>query len=245
MEQLDLFSGEKKPLFITFEGGEGSGKSTQTEKFYDWFIPNYGPAVMGREPGGEPVAEKIRAILLARENAIEDLAELLLYEAARVQFVAQKLRPTIKSGRSLICDRFYDSTKAYQGYARGLDLDVVDYLNHLASGEFTPDLTFILDISPEKGLRNAGVRGELNRMDAQKIEFHRKVREGYLEIARENPDRCIVIPYQEGIELVQREIRLKFCEATGRPYEGEEILGGQFIRNRKGSKDYQLGLFGD
>ena len=238
---IDL-SSKALPWFITFEGGEGCGKSSQLQMFYKWFSDNYGPAIMTREPGGEVIAERIREILLDKDNRIEDLTELLLYEAARTQFVANILRPNFGKGISVLCDRFYDSTTAYQGYARGLSLGEVNHLNHLVTGGLNPDLTFILDIDPVAGLNRAGMRGEKDRIEKETIEFHQKVRNGYLKIAEDNLNRCVVIPSQDGIGLVQDDLRREFCKITGKPYEtGKKKIG----RPEKGYKDEQLGLFGN
>lgn len=204
----------KKPLFITFEGGDGSGKSTQACRFHKWFLANYGAAVLTREPGGVGVSEQIRYVLLNRDNQMSSLAELFLFEAARTEFARKIVVPTIDRGESVISDRFYDSTTAYQGYARELDLQLVQQMNNTAvtfNGKaYHPDLTFIIDVNPAVGLANAKSRGALNRIDSEALKFHYNVREGFLKIAKSEPERCIIIPYQEGIEKVRQAIVNEF-----------------------------------
>lgn len=208
---LFLFMLERNPLFITFEGGEGSGKSTQIIYFYQWFCINYGRAFSTREPGGEPIAEKIRGILLDPENkGLNKTAELLLFQAARAQFINSVVNPNLEKGISVLCDRFIDSTTAYQGYGRGNSLEHIDYLQKLVCGVLVPDLTFVIDINAERGLANASKRGKLSRFDAEAIEFHKRVNEGYKRIAVSDPGRCVLIPYEDGIENVQNKIRTEF-----------------------------------
>jgi dTMP kinase len=229
---IDL-SSKPLPYFITFEGPEGCGKSTQIEKFYDWFIPNYGPAIFTREPGGTPLAEGIRRLLLDPQYNPSSRTELLLYGAARAQHLADKVRPQMQGGNTVICDRYEDSTKAYQGYARDIDLQIIDTLNNIAVEGLHPDLTFILDIDPIIGLNRAGVRGKKDRIEKEAIEFHQRVREGYLKIAEDNPNRCVVIPSQDGIELVQEDLRREFCKITGKPYAEKSPLELQASHKRQ------------
>jgi dTMP kinase len=203
---------ERKPLFITFEGGEGCGKSTQSKFFSRWFCENYGEAVLTREPGGVPSAEQIRNTVLTNEFNLDSLTELFLFQAARHEFTSQFLLPHLKSGKSVISDRFFDSTSVYQGYAGEIDLHFIKHLNYISSGGLSPDLTFILDVDPVIGKQNVESRGELNRIDKKSIEFHEKVRQGYLDIARQEPNRCILIPYQNGVKNVQEKIIKKFSD---------------------------------
>jgi len=201
-----------KPLFITFEGGEGSGKSTQAKLFHNFFIEKYGPAILTREPGGVDVSEQIRNVLLNPKNKMIPLTELFLFEAARSQFVYEVLTPNLEKGHTIICDRFYDSTTAYQGFAGNLPLPYIFQLNDLASQGKHPNLTFIIDIDPKKGLENAVKRGKLSRFDEKNLDYHTRVNQGFLEIARQNPQRCILIPYQKGIKNVQESIRTEFAK---------------------------------
>ena len=207
---------KREPLFITFEGGEGSGKSTQVKEFSEWYKKNYGLVQITREPGGVLVSEKIREILLNPEYELQDLTELLLFESARQEFVNNVVAPTIESGESLISDRFYDSTTAYQGFARGGDLQLIQQLNSLAvtsnGKQYHPDLTILIDIDPGKGISNARERGTLHRIDAEMKNFHERVRDGFLNISKANPKRVVVIPYQDGIEKVQTDIQKEFSK---------------------------------
>ncbi len=173
----------------------------------------YGKAISTREPGGVSIGEKIRVILLDPENTDMDSGtELLLYSASRSQFVSKIVKPNLEKGISVLSDRFYDSTTAYQGVGRNIDLEVISYLNNFASKGIKPDLTYVIDVDPEIGIRNAVVRGLLNRLDAEGMDFHKRVRNGFLDVAKSNLDRCVVIPYEEGVENVQRSIRRVFFE---------------------------------
>jgi dTMP kinase len=201
---------ENKPLFITFEGGEGSGKSTQAKLFYDFFKEKYGNAVLTREPGGVKESEQIREIILNPDNNLTGITELFLFEAARTEFVKKIVHPNIQNGISVISDRFYDSTTVYQGYGRGLPIQIINELNSLASNLYNPDLTFIIHVPIKTGLENAKKRGLLNRLDKESDEFHEKVRKGFFIVAEDNPERCVSINYEEGIERVQEKIRNEF-----------------------------------
>jgi dTMP kinase len=179
-------------LFITLEGIEGSGKTTQALRLKDLLNRRGLEVVVTREPGGSPIAEKIREILLdPRNRKMVALTELFLYEASRTQHVAEIIRPALESGKCVICDRFFDASTAYQGNARGLDTQIVTGLNLLATGGIKPDLTVVLDLPVDIGLRRLGK--SLDRIESEAIEFHERVREGYLEIARNDPARIKVI----------------------------------------------------
>jgi len=164
-------------LFITFEGVEGAGKTTQIELLRDALQTEGHSVYVTREPGGDPVAEAIRAILLSPEHQVTPIAELLLFLAARAQVTANVIRPHLDAGQIVLCDRFIDSTVAYQGYARGHDVKMIQRLNELATGGLEPNLTILLDLDPEIGLARQLDR---NRMEGESLEFHRRVREGYL-----------------------------------------------------------------
>jgi dTMP kinase len=203
-------------LFITFEGGDGSGKSDQITLFGEYFLDKYGPVHLTREPGGNFISEKIRELLLDKENkGIDGLTELFLFELARVESV-REIAKQLRQRESVVSDRFYDSTTAYQGYGRGLPIDEITRLHNLIIQSIPyarhPDLTFLIDIPVEQGLKNASQRGKLNRLDEEKVSFHKKVRQGYLEIAKQNPQRIVVIPYQNGIEKVQKNIQEEFAK---------------------------------
>lgn len=181
-------------LFITFEGIDGCGKSTQIGLLTAYLEDIGRPCLLVREPGGTVIGEKIRSILLDKENnEMSPAAELLLFEAARAQIVEEKIRPAIEAGTTVICDRFYDSTYAYQGVARSLGEDLVVTLNDIATSGLAPDITFLLDLSVEDAYARRKGRGEADdRMELLGLEFQRSVRNGYLKAA-ETFDRIKVI----------------------------------------------------
>ena len=172
-------------LFITFEGIDGCGKSTQIKLLSDHLGSTGNEVVLLREPGGTVVGEKIRNVLLDKKNdGMDPVCELLLFEAARAQIVRELIRPALDDGKIVICDRFFDSTYAYQGYARELGAGMVKLLNLTATSGLEPDITFLLDIDPEEALKRRGIRGDGDdRMEALGIGFQQKVRQGYLELA--------------------------------------------------------------
>lgn len=180
--------------FISFEGVDGSGKTTQALRLAGRLRERGLQVVVAVEPGGTAVGEKIRAILLDKRNSeLTAETELLLYFASRAQNVAEVIRPALARGEVVISDRYTDSTIAYQGYGRGLGEQVVRQLHRLACGDLWPDLTLLLDLEPEVGLQRARERGALDRMDQQTREFHRRVRQGYLDLAAREPGRILVI----------------------------------------------------
>jgi dTMP kinase len=188
-------------MFITLEGIEGSGKSTQL-RHIEAFCKQRGRAVtVTREPGGTAIGEAIRAILLNPENRrMEPLTEMLLYEADRAEHVRKKILPALADGRVVLCDRFYDATVVYQGYGRDLDLEMIHRIHRTILGQIKPDVTFLFDLAPEAGLQrawsqiNTGHRsGTETRFENEALAFHRKIRDGYLTVARLEPERfCIV-----------------------------------------------------
>ena len=171
--------------FITFEGIDGCGKSTQIRLLSEYLEQKGVPFLLLREPGGTVVGEKIRTVLLDKKNdGMDPVCELLLFEAARAQIVREVIKPALEEGKTVICDRFFDSTYAYQGYARELGADMVKDLNLTATSGLEPDITFLLDIDPEEALKRRGIRGDGDdRMEALGIMFQKKVRQGYLELA--------------------------------------------------------------
>ena len=196
---------QSKGLLVTFEGIDGCGKSTHL-KLSREYLTSLGLKVVNlREPGSTPVAEKIRRILLDKRSLISDTTELLLYEAARAEIVGHEIEPLMASGHIILCDRFYDSTTAYQGYGRGLDLRVIRKLHRLAVGECRPNLTLLFDVT----LRVAASRLGRNRdrLESQSMAFHRRVRKGFLEIAAHESRRVKVIDGSRPVEVVFEDVR--------------------------------------
>jgi dTMP kinase len=180
-------------LFVTFEGGEGSGKSTQIARLAEHLRLGGRDPVITREPGGTPLGEGIRSLLLDPSRSPEPLAEALLMEAARAELVAQVIRPALARGRVVLCDRYADSTLAYQGGGRGLDRAMLRELNRAATGGLTPDLTLLFDLDPTVGLARRDASGEHNRLDGEPPDFHARVRAAYLELAREEARRFVTL----------------------------------------------------
>lgn len=204
-------------LFITFEGPEGSGKSTQVKRLVDR-LQTLGCQVLAvREPGGTPISEQIRSVLHSLDNrAMQPRAEILLYCAARAQLVGQVIRPHLENGGVVVCDRYADSTLAYQGYGRGLDLATLRLILDFATGGLKPDLTFCLDIDVEAGLRRKRAGGdEWNRMDDQSVDFYRRVRAGYLEMMAQEPERWIAVEAERDAAAVEADIREAVSQRLG------------------------------
>lgn len=184
----------RRPLFITLEGGEGSGKTTMMGRVAAFMQNHSIPYLITREPGGIEIAERIRSLILdPAHTAMDARTEALLYAAARRQHLAEKVEPALKQGLTVVCDRFVDSSLVYQGYARGLGIEEVWSINQFAIDTRMPDLTLLFDIEPEVGLSRiaANAERERNRLDMETLAFHEKVREGYLLIAGQNPDRIV------------------------------------------------------
>lgn len=184
-------------IFITFEGGEGCGKSSHINALAKYFDDKNIPYVLTREPGGTRLGEKIRELLLSREDGAEMSArsEILLFEAARAEHVEHLIKPALNDGKIVICDRFADSTTAYQGAARMIDAQSTSLLNSFATGGLKPDLTIVLDIPVIEGLARAKSRdrGASDRMGSQKSEFYEKVRRSFLELAKLEPERFAIV----------------------------------------------------
>ena len=179
-------------LFITFEGGEGCGKSTQSRLLLEQLHQQNIPVVLTREPGGTALGNEIRRVLKREQGIpISPQAELFLFAASRAQLVADLIRPALREGKVVICDRFAHSTLVYQGYGRGLDLTTVEMLNNMATENLKPDLAILLNILPEQGLTRK--RSLRDRFELEDLSFHRRVREGYLKMAAAEPDRWLVI----------------------------------------------------
>jgi dTMP kinase len=194
-------------MFITFEGPEGSGKTTQVRKLGDWWRGQGRNVVVTKEPGGTPLADRIRAILLHPESTMDALTELLLYAASRRQHVVEVIKPSLERGAIVLCDRFTDATLAYQGFGRLLDLDKLRMLNDWVTDSLHPDRTLLFDIDEKVGLARARSRNQASandegRFEAEDLRFHRRVREGYLALARQEPHRYVIIDAHGSVDDV-------------------------------------------
>lgn len=196
-------------LFITFEGPDGSGKTTQARLLAEYLESHGRPTVLTREPGGTAISEQIRDLVLSnRYQTIRHETEALLFSAARAQIVAEVIRPALAQGRIVVCDRYADSTLAYQGFGLGLDLDALRVITRFATGGLVPDVTVYVDVPVEVGLARRH-RGEMNRLDRKDLEYHARVREGFLKLAQAEPQRWWVIDGTRSTEQVQQEIRTR------------------------------------
>ena len=207
-----MIGGSNRGRFITFEGGEGAGKSTQIGLLADYLRDGGIDVTTTREPGGTPKAERLREILLSGKIAsLGPLAEAALFSAARIDHVERLIEPTLARGGWVLSDRFADSTRAYQGARGGVSTRDIDLLERAAVGVITPDLTLILDLPPETGLSRAAARRgasvEIDRFEAEDIDFHRGLRKAFLDIATRHPHRCRVIDATRPVEEVSLTIR--------------------------------------
>lgn len=194
-------------IFITFEGSDGCGKSTQIKKLAEYLTSQGKEVVVTREPGGTDISEQIRGIILDPNNKEEGpVTEMMLYAAARAQIVSELIKPSIEEGKIVLCDRFVDSSIAYQAYGRGLG-DQVKIVNSYALQGLLPDVTFFLDITAEEGRKRNKNTDKNDRMEQEAIEFHQRVYEGYKKIAEDNKDRVVVINASKNIEEVFEEIK--------------------------------------
>jgi len=195
-------------MFITLEGPEGSGKTLQLPKLAEYLRQSGFDVLTTREPGGTSISEQIRTVLHNLENKeMNPRTEILLFQASRAQLVEQVLRPHLKKGGVVISDRYADSTLAYQGYGHQVDIEPLRVLVTFATGGLKPDLTILLDVDVEIGLRRKELKGEWNRLDAYNLEFHQRVRQGYLQLVRAEPERWEVIDASQSPIQVQNEIR--------------------------------------
>lgn len=203
-------------LFISFEGGEGSGKTTQINKLAEILTHSKRKVITTREPGGTPEGEKVRSLIVQREGGDwNPMAECLLLFAARVMHVEKIIKPALERGKIIISDRFTDSTRAYQGYGRGFSLEMIERINTLTLDNFKPDLTFILDIDPKKGLSRSSrrlaaedlhINQTEDRFENMDLEFHEKLRKGFLDIAQKDSKRCVVLDATLSIEDLTKKI---------------------------------------
>ncbi len=207
--------------FITLEGGEGTGKSTQISLLRDALNGLGMDVLVTREPGGAPGAEIIRTLLVEGETGKWDaLTEALLHYAARHEHLRQTVIPALEASRWVISDRFADSTRAYQGYGHGLDQNVISQLHEAVVGSFNPDLTIILDIDVERGLKRANDRGaegeqQEDRYERMEIDFHERVRQGFLDIAKQDSHRCAVVAADQSVDDIQSAIKSTIAERLG------------------------------
>ncbi|PLS15098.1 dTMP kinase [Bacillus sp. M6-12] len=209
----------KQGIFITAEGPDGAGKTTVLQKTCEFLEGQGYNVLLTREPGGIPISEQIRHVILNKQNTeMDGRTEALLYAAARRQHLVERVKPAIEQGKIVLCDRFIDSSLAYQGHARGLGIDEVYSINQFAIEGFLPDATLFFDIEPEEGLKriqNSGVR-EVNRLDLEKLEFHKKVREGYFLVMKKDPSRFQVINAREQLENVLEQTKTKMLDIISR-----------------------------
>ncbi len=200
-------------MFITLEGSEGSGKTSQLPALEEFLRHQGVPLYVTREPGGTPIGSQVREILMGMENkAMHARTEILLFCASRAQLVEEVIRPRLAAGQVVLCDRYADSTLAYQGYGRGVDLDWLRRLLDFATGGLKPDLTLLLDVDVEEGLRRKRSSREWNRLDAEEVAFYQKVRQGYLAMAAAEPQRWVVIDAGLSKPQVQQTMRQTILE---------------------------------
>jgi dTMP kinase len=197
----------KKGIFISLEGIEGTGKTIQSRLLYEYLIKKGYEVILTEEPGGTRIGLKIRDLLLSVENTeITPVAELLLYNASRIQHINEVILPSLKRGSVVITDRFSDSTVAYQGFGREIDLKLIDFIERMVTEGLKPDITLLLDLAVEIGLmRNKGIN-KMDRLELEDIDFHKRVRDGYLEIAAKEPERIKLIDASGSIEEIHSKI---------------------------------------
>ncbi|HOA54788.1 MAG TPA: dTMP kinase [Clostridiales bacterium] len=206
----------KRGLFVTVEGTDGCGKTTQIRNIIDHLSSLGCRVVLTREPGGTRISENIRSIILDPTfTEMHSITELMLYSAARAQLVEQVIKPSIAKSETVICDRYIDSFYAYQGYGRGLDMDMLKKITSLAIDDMIPDITIFLDLDPEIGLRRRMNAANGDRIENEQIEFHRRVYDGYKQLARENPDRIKTIDASRSVEEVWQDVRRQLDMALG------------------------------
>ncbi|MBS2000315.1 MAG: dTMP kinase [Candidatus Obscuribacterales bacterium] len=197
--------------FVTLEGPEGAGKTTQLKQLSKQLDVLGIDHIVTRDPGGTPLGRQIRRILLNPENPVNPMSELLLYQADRAQHVGEVIMPALKEGKLVLCDRYTDSTMAYQGYARGIDFEIIEDLNKVATGGLRPYLTILFDLESSEGLSRLHPGGH-DRLEREAIEFHHKVRDGYHELAKKEPQRWKTIDASKPMTTVQTELRRVLSE---------------------------------
>jgi dTMP kinase len=196
-------------MFITFEGIEGSGKTTHVDLLSDYLCEKGLRVVKTREPGGTPVGEALRRVLLKKGLQVLPLAELLVFLASRAQHVEEVIRPALEEGNVVLCDRFVDASYAYQGYGRGIDLGIIETLNRLVTKGVRPNLTILLDCPVDVGLGRKSADGNLDRFEKEELSFHQKIRNAYIELAEDDPKRFVVLNARKDLAKTQEVIREK------------------------------------
>ena len=193
---------------ITFEGIDFSGKSAQAQLLRDRLTTLNVPVLFLREPGGTEISEKIRDVLLDTQHTkMSAKTELLLYAAARAQIVMEQIAPSLRDGKTVLCDRYFDSTTAYQGFGRQIDLDFIEKLHTFVTEKISPDITFLIDLEPEEALRRKRATNlEKDRLDQEALEFHKRVRQGYLQIAETDANRFVTIDGSQSVDEIQKKI---------------------------------------
>ena len=204
-------------IFITMEGPDGAGKSTQIDLLRVYLLQKGYDIIVCREPGGTVISEAIREVILNRDyKNMGHMTELLLHAAARAQLVEEVIQPALDQGKVVICDRFIESSAVYQGIARGLGVDLVYEVNRFAVGNTMPDITLLLDVDAETGIGRKKQQAELDRMESEKLEFHRKVVEGYRLLAERDKNRMVKIDGRNSIEEIHRQIKVAVDDALTR-----------------------------
>lgn len=210
-----------KGIFVSFEGGDGAGKSTQALLLTEYIKAGGTDCVYTREPGGTPISEAIRDLLLDSSHGdMSEVTEALLYAASRAQLVTEVIAPALREGKTVVCDRFMDSSIAYQGYARSLG-DEVRLINEFAIQGLAPDITFFLDLPPEKAIKRIDRERSRDRLESEEMEFHRTVYKGYLELSEIYKDRYIRIDASRSIDEIARDVRESFDEYVARRSEAQ------------------------
>lgn len=198
-------------LFITFEGPDGAGKTTQVQAFVENLKSRGFDVLLTREPGGTPISDKIRGLILdPAHKEMADTTEVLLYAASRAQHVQEKVIPALEKGTIVVCDRFVDASIAYQGYGLGVSAKKVEHINRFATGGLVPDRTYLLDVPVEEGKKRLQARSGLDRIEQKGEAYHERVREGFLELAEQNPERIRVVDASGSIEQITQEILADF-----------------------------------
>lgn len=196
-------------MLITFEGIEGSGKTTHVDLLHDHLREKGFTVVKTREPGGTPVGEALRSVLLVKDLHVLPLAELLVFLAIRAQHVQEVITPALSEGKIVLCDRFVDATYAYQGYGRGIDLGIIETLNRLVTKGVRPNLTILLNCKVDVGLGRKSADRSLDRFEREEISFHRKIKNAYLKLAKEDPKRYVVLNAKQEVVKTQAIIQKK------------------------------------